>query len=678
MTRIQSTELVGGLLRELQSLGVHLKNPTELVFDGSERRYDETDKPAGNQNIWIKTYLDGQPNANFEHHRLGIKGNWQPQSPSLTSKLERPEYIWQQSQDDPNQHPYVVAKGIRPIGARRNNSAKYGDSLILPIQNKHGAVISLQFIASDGSKRFMKGTHKAAGFIPVGNANPDAVLVCEGYATAVSAYKWAGSDSLAMVGFDKGNLINTAQMACELYPSADLTIIADNDADGGGLTKALEAAHATNSKVLMPTLGGYDLNDIEGDGLAISDNVNYHLPSAEAMQDAGASIDPLDDPSMADVTRLLEKAPVKREQILQDMLPRGVVGFLAAAGGTGKSMLTLQLSVSIATGISFLGVPVENRGAVLMVAAEDETDEIHRRLHRLIRHLRESGQFNDAHEIMLEQNLKIISRVGLDNRLTQHDGGTIRDTGMGDRFANYANNFNNLQLVILDPVSRFRGGDENDNEAATRFVESVEQIRSKTDATILLPHHVSKMGSSGDSDQLDMNMLRGASALVDGARWAAAMATMRKDEAAQYDVNKEDAKRYVRLDVVKNSYNAPWDGIWLYRGEGGILEPTTVATKAETRQEQKSATEYQQIGQQIMDVIKGQQRKGNPSTPRGLRDWATQGGRINCGKDKMAAILNRLIDEGHVIKLAAPSGKGHILQVFDDAKEDETLPSGLA
>jgi len=77
---------------------------------------------------------------------------------------------------------------------------------------------------------------------------------------------------------------------------------------------------------------------------------------------------------------LLDTDPPAREWLVTDRPPRGVVGVLAAAGGTGKSMATLQLAISVCTGLDWLEMPIDKTGAVLMFSAEDDRDEIHRRL----------------------------------------------------------------------------------------------------------------------------------------------------------------------------------------------------------------------------------------------------------------------------------------------------------
>src|SRR3546814_17580342 len=75
------------------------------------------------------------------------------------------------------------------------------------------------------------------------------------------------------------------------------------------------------------------------------------------------------------------------------MLPTGIVGMIVAPGGTGKSQFVLQLGVTVATGIPLCGVwPGIERGKALLLLAEDEIDEVHRRLDRLIAELSRSEE----------------------------------------------------------------------------------------------------------------------------------------------------------------------------------------------------------------------------------------------------------------------------------------------
>ena len=63
-------------------------------------------------------------------------------------------------------------------------------------------------------------------------------------------------------------------------------------------------------------------------------------------------------------------------------VPLGRVGMLAAAGGAGKSWALCQLALSVATGAKWLSTyTVPEPGRVLLALAEEEAEEMQRRLH---------------------------------------------------------------------------------------------------------------------------------------------------------------------------------------------------------------------------------------------------------------------------------------------------------
>lgn len=67
----------------------------------------------------------------------------------------------------------------------------------------------------------------------------------------------------------------------------------------------------------------------------------------------------------------LEGVPVpEREWLVPDLIPARNVTLLYGDGGTGKSLLALQLAVAVALGRSWLGLPVK-AGNALFPSAED-------------------------------------------------------------------------------------------------------------------------------------------------------------------------------------------------------------------------------------------------------------------------------------------------------------------
>jgi AAA domain/Primase C terminal 1 (PriCT-1) len=286
-------------------------------------------------------------------------------------------------------------------------------------------------------------------------------------------------------------------------------------------TQVCRAWNATNT----PPLDSDKVTDTCA-SIARGDNRNHPGRSMQRMHltDLSAPITPLFDSADASIGAYLASLPPPRRWVLQDFLPLGIAAAVVSPGGVGKSQFLMQLAYSVATGIPLAGCwPIGEAGAVLMLCAEDPAEEIHRRVFRIHRQV---GSALGALAIeTLKQRLFVRSTVGDNMLMTQGDDrGEVSRTLLTERLAITAKQIAELKLIIIDPASRFRGGEENSNEDATRFVEALEFLAKQTGATVLIAHHVSKaaMGASGASQA----GARGASALTDGLRWQLALTTV--------------------------------------------------------------------------------------------------------------------------------------------------------
>lgn len=85
------------------------------------------------------------------------------------------------------QHPYLIHRGIKQIP---DDIRQLKDSLVVPIYNIYGEIISIQFIEQNGQKRYLSGARKQGGFCIIGNEikNRDHLNICEGVATGLSLW----------------------------------------------------------------------------------------------------------------------------------------------------------------------------------------------------------------------------------------------------------------------------------------------------------------------------------------------------------------------------------------------------------------------------------------------------------------------------------------------------------
>jgi RecA-family ATPase len=270
------------------------------------------------------------------------------------------------------------------------------------------------------------------------------------------------------------------------------------------------------------------------------------------------------------INRFLESEPPERRWLFKNFIPLGKVGLIVAPGGTGKSTWLLQLAVSVAIGLQLAGWwEVGEPGSVLMLLAEDDDEEIHRRLANILRNLVPEG-YAEVYA-RLAEHLFIRSMVGVPSLLTIKTAtGECVQTPLVDSLLELVKGLRDLRLIVIDPASRFRGGIENSAEDTTRFVEALEALAKATGATVLIAHHVSKGGAN--ADEASQHASRGSSALIDGVRWALQLAPPSKKVSLQTPQEFADLKRRTLVaTVIKSNYGAIPEPVTLMRGEGGYL-----------------------------------------------------------------------------------------------------------
>ncbi|MDB5810499.1 MAG: Primase 1 [Betaproteobacteria bacterium] len=272
--------------------------------------------------------------------------------------------------------------------------------------------------------------------------------------------------------------------------------------------------------------------------------------------------------------RFIYTPPVPRIWLLKDCLPAGIVGGVIAPGGTGKTQALIQLGAAVAAGLPFCDTwETGEPGEALVLLAEDDDAEIHRRLFHIVRYLEEAYP-NRGIKASVAKNLYIKSVIAENNLLTTlTHARTIHQTERLERVIATAMQLKNLKLIILDPVSRFRGGDENSAEDVTRFIEAVERIRSALPGvTLLVAHHTNKW--SGQNEEQNQNASRGSSAFVDGIRFLMNLASLNKTDAQR--VLPDERHLYLSATVTKSNYAPQQQAVFLKRGDGGVLTKTAL------------------------------------------------------------------------------------------------------
>lgn len=280
-------EIIDQFRADMASAGMVINEA--IIADGVLHRvYVEGDK-TGTKNGAYVLHTDGKPSGYGEHFPGGLKIVWslsvnsEPLSLSMRRQIEsdrklrnlerkqrqkeaatKAQFIWQRAKpfNESSRHPYLIRKQINPYLARLYKSA-----LLIPLFNESRELVNLQFIDSDGNKRFLTGGKKQGCFSVIGDsAKAERLLICEGYATGASLHKELGL--FVVVAMDAGNLEPVAQAARRLFPEAEIIVAGDNDVSGKGQAEASKAALAVSGKYLIPDQAGADWNDVLSAGVA--------------------------------------------------------------------------------------------------------------------------------------------------------------------------------------------------------------------------------------------------------------------------------------------------------------------------------------------------------------------------------------------------------------------------
>jgi RecA-family ATPase len=196
----------------------------------------------------------------------------------------------------------------------------------------------------------------------------------------------------------------------------------------------------------------------------------------------------------------LHGRPPRRQWIVPDWIPCGVVTGLYGDGGLGKSLLALQLQTATALGAPWLGLDVE-KVASLGVYCEDSQDELWRRQEDICASYRvERDSLENAHWL---------PRLGEDNLLM-----TVGRSGAGELTPFHKQVLAaaldlKARLVIVDTAADVFAGNENSRPEVRHFVaRALGSIALKIDGAVVVCAHPSRAGmntGSGDSGSTAWN-----------------------------------------------------------------------------------------------------------------------------------------------------------------------------
>ncbi len=263
----------------LQAYGLIIEG--DPIMDGRWHRVPVVrDKPKrSDQAGAYRGFLDGRPAGSIFNHYTNQSGTWKLSAlPSNADrvKLAKTAAVTLKARADAvaaayhhkatlaarylsllplavADHPYLVAKGIKPDPGLRQNRKGY---LIVPLRNAAGEIRSFQRIGPGGMKGLMKGAEKSGNFYIIEGSTTSleataVVLVAEGYSTGRTVNQATGLP--VVVGVDAGNLPAVASSLKAVLAGKQFVFVGEFDSNGIGAAKAQEAASLVGGTVVLPT-----------------------------------------------------------------------------------------------------------------------------------------------------------------------------------------------------------------------------------------------------------------------------------------------------------------------------------------------------------------------------------------------------------------------------------------
>ncbi len=338
------------------------------------------------------------------------------------------------------------------------------------------------------------------------------------------------ADALSQLGYaatctigGSGMLSENTASKFDFTPLRNKNVILwpDNDAAGkrlAGIVEAQAKEAGAKSTLMLQIPSTQEEKWDAADAIEQEFNVEAFIKSHESKVKKPISL--LDD-SLLIEKYFVGSAP-EQKFLIGDTIPLGVPVVFAAAGDSGKGMMTLDLAMKVASGASMqnsFGGLVAEHGDAIILTAEDDKDEMHRRISRL-----DPQKYREHYDHKL-RILPLPNLGGVFPVMQKIDN----SYEMGAEFARVYEQMltmTRLKLIVIDPLASFVHADVNaDPAAGAAFMGMLAQMATETGATVMVNHHMAKIKDDKPikTPEEARNAIRGTSAIVDGVRAAFAV-----------------------------------------------------------------------------------------------------------------------------------------------------------
>jgi RecA-family ATPase len=313
-----------------------------------------------------------------------------------------------------------------------------------------------------------------------------------------------------------------------------------------------------------------------------------------------------------------------RRWIAHNRIPVGEPGIMSGDGGTGKTLLALQLGAAVSAELpDWASGVVDTHGPVLVFSAEEKLKEMHRRMFNVLE--RRGLSFTDLRgrlHFICDHSDPVLGAVSRNTNVVQPTMSLLRleKTVQLIRPA----------LVIVENAADVYSGNENDRPNVTRFVRGLlGRLTVPCESTVMLIQHPSVSGLNDGTGR------SGTTGWNNSGRWRNNFTTL-KDE--------DDVRQ---LEIVKNNYGPKGEKVRL-RWERGVFVPEG---SVGAPQQAAAQNKVDRLFIQLLEERNAQCRWVSPSKAVGSapKELAAMTGAEGATPEAFAKAMERLLKAKQII-----------------------------
>ena len=332
----------------------------------------------------------------------------------------------------------------------------------------------------------------------------------------------------------------------------------------------------------------------------------------------------------------------ERKWAIKDRVPLNQAGLFSGEGGTGKSIIELMKNVAHVTGKDWLGSMPE-MGPAFYIGAEDERDELHRRIAAIASH------YNVTFKELIEGGLHVMCLLGQDATLcaANSKSSRVEPTGLYRQLYEAAGDIK-PKNISMDTLSRVFAGNEIDRVQVYAFAMYMQKLAMVAGGSVTVLSHPSLAGIASGSG------ISGSTAWHGAFRFRQYLKSTKPDAGEQPDNDLRE------LEFKKNQYGPTAETVVLRYSRGLFLPVAGISNldklARETRVDEIFLRGLQQIVQQGRDAMVGMTSGEFASTLiADLPDVKKE----RLRKSELTHAMNRLLaaNKIHIGKTSGPPSK---------------------